>query len=319
MTLREETFKLDTDPVPLVIVDFMVVAWMVYGFINDIRHLYSPEMLEKVIKAVWAIKLNRGPDMLPLHDYRIVVVSDKKYEDSKTYWRGVEVLKDERIEACWEEYCEGKGIEVTSIPTGYKGGRRDKDDEFYKVTQIGWDYASKYFPCFKREGFEADDWAGALYREVRDGTDDVLRKRQKLLSTVDRDWSGLVNEDMNIWWCNTRYCGQREKIQERLAGEEQVIFHTQYKMKTTISHPIEIFAAKAEQGEMGDNLPPGAPIEYIDLTEFHPKYKLENFEEWEDFQKAVGGLESNVQPEHYHKSLDALKKIGIAPLNPWLG
>ena len=275
MGLREETFKLDNSPAPLVIVDFMVQAWMVYNFIQDLKHLYSPELIAKVTKAIWAVKLNRGPDMLPLHDYTSVVVSDKRFVEQGVYWRGVEVLKDERIEAAWEEYCESKGIDIKVTPTGYKGNRKDKDDGFYECHQIGWAYAQKYFPCFKQEGYEADDWAGALYREVRDGTDKTLRERQKLLYTIDRDWSGLVDESLNIWWANTRYPGPRERIQERLAGEDQVILHTQMKMGYDISHPIEIFAAKAEAGELGDNLPPGAPIEYIDLSETHPKYKLE--------------------------------------------
>ena len=74
MALREETFVLEKDPAPLVVLDFMVAAWGVFGHIQDIQHLYSPELLEKIIKALWAVKINRGPDMLPMHDYRIVVV-----------------------------------------------------------------------------------------------------------------------------------------------------------------------------------------------------------------------------------------------------
>ena len=319
MGLREDTFKLDNSPAPLVIVDFMVQAWMVYNFIQGLQHLYSPELLAKVTKAVWAVKLNRGPDMLPLHDYTSVVVSDKRFVDRGVYWRGVEVLKDERIEAAWEEYCESRGIDIEMTPTGYKGNRKDKDDGFYECHQIGWAYAQKYFPCFKQEGYEADDWAGALYREVRDGTNETLRTRQKLLYTIDRDWSGLVDESRNIWWANTRYPGPRERIQERLAGEDQVILHTKMKMGYDINHPIEIFAAKAEAGELGDNLPPGAPIEYIDLSETHPKYVLEKCDQWPDFVKEVSNPDPNLKMDHYHQSVEALHKIGIACPNPWLG
>ena len=317
--MREELFKLDKDPAPLVIVDFMVQVWMVYNQIQDLRHLYSPELLEKVTKAIWAIRLNRGPDMLPRHDYRIVVVSDKRFVDKGVYWRGVEVLRDERIEACWEEYAESKGLTLETLPQGYKGNRRDKDDGFYEVHEIGWEYATKYFPSFKQEGYEADDWAGALYREVRDGTNCTLQQRQKLLYTIDRDWSGLVDESKNIWWANTRYPGSRERIQERLAGEDQVILHTQMKLGFDISHPIEIFAAKAEAGELGDNLPPGAPLEYIDLTETHPKYVLEKCDQWSDFKKAVSNPDSNIQKDHYEQSISLLKKVGIQPLEVWQG
>ena len=317
--MREETFKLDNQPAPLVINDFMVTCWNVFNFVQSLEHLYSPELLEKVTKAVWAIKLNRGPDMLPKHDYRVVVVSDKRFVDRGVYWRGVEVLKDERIEACWEEYAEKKGLDMNEMALGYKGNRRDKDDNFYQVHEIGWEYATKYFPCFKQEGYEADDWAGALYREVRDGTDTVLRSRQKLLYTIDRDWSGLVDESKNIWWANTRYPGPRERIQERLAGEDQVILHTQMKLGFDINHPIEIFAAKAEAGELGDNLPPGAPIEYIDLTETHPKYILENCDQWPSFVAESCMPDGNVHMDHYYQSIEALRKIGIACPDPWLG
>ena len=319
MGLREETFELDNSPAPLVINDFMVTCWNVFNYVSDLKHLYSPELIDKITKAVWAIKLNRGADMLPLHDHRVVVVSDKRFVDSGTYWRGVEVLKDERIEACWEEYCEAKGKDIKETPTGYKGNRRDKDDEFFKVLEIGWEYATKYFPCFKQEGYEADDWAGALYREVRDGSNETLKTRQKLLYTIDRDWSGLVDESKNIWWANTRYPGPRERIQERLAGEDQVILHTKMKMGYDINHPIEIFAAKAEAGELGDNLPPGAPIEYIDLSETHPKYVLEKCDQWPDFVKEVSNPDPNLKMDHYHQSVEALHKIGIACPNPWLG
>lgn len=317
--LREHRFKLDKDPAPLVINDFMVTCWNVFGYLNDIRHLYSPEFLDKITKAIWAVKLNRGPDMLPLHDYRVIVVSDKRFEDSGTYWRGVEVLKDERIEACWEEYCEKKGLDIDKTPTGYKGNRRDKDDDFFRVHEIGWEYAKKYFPSYKKEGYEADDWAGALYREVRDGVDPVLRKRQKLLYTIDRDWSGLVDESMNIWWANTRYPGPRERIQERLAGEDQVILHTEMKLGFDIRHPIEIFAAKAEAGELGDNLPPGAPIEYIDLSQHHPKYKLENDPQWDDFCRDIRDPKPNVQIDHYNQSMKMLRHAGLTTPSAWLG
>ena len=319
MGLREESFRLDNSPAPLVLHDFMVSVWHVYNFVNNLKHLYSPELIAKVTKAVWAIRLNRGPDMLPLHDYRQVIVSDKRFVDVGMYWRGVEVLKDERIEACWEEYAEAKGLTLETLPQGYKGNRRDKDDGFFEVHQIGWEYAQKYFPCFKQEGYEADDWAGALYREVRDGTDKTLRERQKLLYTIDRDWSGLVDESRNIWWANTRYPGPRERIQERLAGEDQVILHTKVKMGYDIGHPIEIFAAKAEAGELGDNLPPGAPIEYIDLSEKHPKYALEKREKWKGFKESVSDPEPNLHTDHYDQSIAVLKKIGIAPPDAWLG
>ena len=317
--LREDNFVLENSPAPLVLTDFMVIVWNVFNFVQDLKHLYSPELLDKVTKAVWAIKINRGPDMLPMHDHHIVVVSDKRFLDSKNYWRGVEVLRDERIEACWEEYCEGRGISVDDIPTGYKGNRRDKDDGFHRVHEIGWEYVQKYFPNFRKEGYEADDWAGLLYREIKDTRNEVLKSRQKLMLTIDRDWSSLVDESENLWWCNTRYPGPREKIQERMAGEDQVIFHTKYKMGYDIEHPIDLFAAKAEAGELGDNLPPGAPIEYIDLSKPHKKYDLRNSDQHSSFLEAIESPDPNVRWDHYDQSVEALRQIGVPIPELWLG
>lgn len=315
MALREETFVLEKDPAPLVVLDFMVAAWSVFGHIPDIQHLYSPALLEKIIKALWAVKINRGPDMLPLHDYRIVVVSDKRYEAYGSYWRGVEINKDERMEIVWEEYCEGKGTDVADVATGYKGNRRDKDDNFYQIVEIGWEYATSYFPCFKEEGFEADDWAGAIYRYSRDSRG-VCRDRQILLSTIDRDWSQLVDESHKIFWANTRYPGPKERIQERLAGEDQVILHTEMKLGVEIKKPRELAHAKQAQGDLGDNLPPGSPLEYFDLCEPHPKYRIEKLKEYPDLVTSLDDPAPNIHFDHLEKASQALGKIGLSI--PWL-
>lgn len=312
MALREETFVLEKDPAPLVVLDFMVAAWGVYGFLQDYQHLYSQELLDKITKALWVIKVNRGPDMLPKHDYNIVVVSDKRFPESGTYWRGVEIHKDERMEVVWEEYCEGKGTNVAEVATGYKGNRRDKDDNFYRVVEIGWEYVTSYFPCFKQEGLEADDWAGAIYRYSRD-TKGVCHDRQVLLSTIDRDWSMLVDEAHKVFWANTRYPGPKERIQERLAGEDQVLLHTELKLGVQINHPRDLAQAKQEQGDLGDNLPPGSPLEYFDLCEPHPKYRVETLDSYEELKVALDDPAPNVRFDHFDKAVNAFKKFGLAP------
>jgi len=313
MTIREKTFVLEESPAPLVVVDFMVYAWGVFNQIQDIQHLYSPDLIEKVIKALWALRINRGPDMLPRHDYNIVVVSDKRYEKFGAYWRGVEIMKDERMEVVWEEYCESKGIDHESTATGYKGNRREKDDNFYRVVEIGWDYATKYFPCFKEEGYEADDWAGVIYRYSRDSKG-ICNNRQILLSTIDRDWSQLVEESHKVFWANTRYPGPKEKIQERLAGEDQVLLHTEIKLGAQIKNPRELAFAKQEIGDLGDNLPPGSPLEYFDLCEPHSRYRLEKLSSYEDLKVALDSPASNVRHDHFEKAIQACGKIGLAPM-----
>lgn len=314
--MREKTFKLDKEPAPLVVLDFMVATWDVFSFLEPYHNLYSTSLMEKVIKACWAMKINRGPDMLPKHDYTIVVVSDKRFENSKMYWRGVEVNRDERVELLWEEYCEKRGKSIDEISLKYKGNRTtERNDKFYQVVEIGWQYATEYFPSFKQEGYEADDWAGAIYRLSKYKLG-VCRDRQILLSTVDRDWSGLVDESCNIYWANTRKPREKEAIQERLAGEDQVILHTKMKMKKDISHPLEIFQAKHEYGELGDNLPPGAPIEYIDLSIPHPKYNIESLPQYPDLVQRVNDPNPNMRWDHYESANKALKKIGLNSV-PW--
>jgi hypothetical protein len=310
MALREQSFELEKDPAPLVVVDFMVYAWSIFNLIEEIQHLFSPELIKKVIKALWAVKINRGPDMLPHHDYRIVVVSDKRFERFRSYWRGVEINRDERMEIVWEEYCEGKGTDVNGVSTNYKGNRREKDDNFYQVVEIGWEYATTYFPCFKEEGFEADDWAGAIYRISKDSRG-VCHDRQILLSTIDRDWSQLVDESHKIFWANTRYPGPKEKIQERLAGEDQVLLHTQMKLGVEIEGPRYLAHAKQEQGDLGDNLPPGSPLEYFDLCEAHPKYKIEKLDQYEALVRSLNETSPNIQPDHFEKAKSVLGKIGV--------
>jgi hypothetical protein len=312
MDLREDDFELETSPAPLVVVDFMVYAWNIFNYLQSIQHLYSPELLSKITKALWALRINRGPDMLPRHDYRIVVVSDKRFEDKGAYWRGVEIMKDERMEVVWEEYCESRGINQGDTATSYKGNRRQKDDNFYEIVEIGWDYATTYFPCFKEEGYEADDWAGAIYRISRDSKG-VCRDRQILLSTIDRDWSQLVDESHKVYWANTRYPGPKERIQERLAGEDQVLLHTEIKLKTEIKNPRELAFAKQEIGDLGDNLPAGSPLEYFDLCEPHPKYKIERLSEYADLVQSLNDPASNIQPDHYVQALGACGKIGLQP------
>ena len=91
------------------------------------------------------------------------------------------------------------------------------------------------------------------------------------------------------------------------------------KLGFDIGHPIEIFAAKAEAGELGDNLPPGAPIEYIDLSETHPKYVLEQCDQWDSFRENVCDPEPNYRLDHFEQSIAALRKVGVSYPNAWDG
>lgn len=262
-------------------------------------------------RAAWAALINRGPDFLPLQEYTIVVVSDEKYRDEEVYWREKEIRNDERMEFAWEAYHEsGKGNSKTDSKK-YKGSRSPKPQEFLDLKNIGMDYCKSYFPFFSQEGFEADDWAGAIYRISRD-TAGVCRDREILLATLDRDWSMLVDDEHKVRFANTRIPREKEHIQNRLAKEEDVLYHTEYRTGESISHPSQLAETKHIHGDLGDNLPPGSPVEYFDLCKPHWKHNIEGLgSKYNDLLRAVNSEQANTRREHFLKSVEMFRKSGI--------
>ena len=312
----EDTFKVDTDPVPLVIIDMMVHAHVVNNYLDRVRNFVNPEHEDKVIKALYAVAINRAPEFLPPFNRRIVVVADKKYESGKyagQYWRGKEVLRDERMSFVWENYAESEGVEVNNLPVGYKGTRGEKTGQLLNVIRIGFEYCRANFPTYCEEGFEADDIAGAVYRRSRDYSG-LCWERQVFLSTIDNDWTQLVDEDHKVYWANTRIPRPRERFQDRLRSNEQVLFHTLHKAGFEINHPSELAEKKVLAGDMGDNLPPGSPIEYFDLCEAHPNHNIESQLWYDDFVEALDDPEPNWCPDHMKKANSALVRAGIEPI-----
>jgi hypothetical protein len=71
-----------------VIVDFHVYLHDILRWFEEkIENSFKPEVEDKLLKGAWALKINRGPDMLPRHSYRIVVVADSRFSDTGNYWR----------------------------------------------------------------------------------------------------------------------------------------------------------------------------------------------------------------------------------------
>jgi hypothetical protein len=249
--------------------------------------------------------------MLPRHDYRILVVADTRYKDTGNYWRDRFMTNSTEMQQAWESYAESKGKPLGDIETSYKGTRSDKTDLFWRVFHIGWDYVSKYFPTFTQEGFEADDIAGAIYRVKRKARkNSIVAKRQLFLSTLDRDWSQLVDDELKIYFANTRHCFPREKIQERLVGNQGVIEHTLHKMGFELDHPRNLANWKVLKGDLGDNLPPGSPHCLFDLCEPHTEYVIENAAAWyPDLVKELSDKRPNILSEHFDKTLAEFAKI----------
>jgi hypothetical protein len=315
----ETIFKLDNNPTPLVVVDFHVYLHDVLRWFEDkIEGSFNAEVEDKLIKGAWALKVNRGPDMLPRHTYRIVVVADSRFQDTGNYWRDRYMTESPVVQQAWQDYAEKEGKVLSEIPTNYKGTRKEKTGNFWRVFDIGWKYVNEYFPVFSHEGMEADDIAGAIYRISRDGgPDSIARKRQIFLSTIDRDWSQLVDEDHKVYFANTRHCFPNEKIQERLVGNQGVIDHTKHKMGFDLDHPKNLADWKVLHGDLGDNLPPGSPKCLFDLCEPYTDFVIEKVAPWyPDLVECLEENKPNDRPDHFDTTLRQFAKIMLeAPVS----
>ena len=306
----EQTIVLENNPVPLVVWDFNVSVFHVLNWYQKISGSFKKEVEEKLIKGAFALHINRGPDMLPRHTYRMLFVADKRFADSHNYWRNNVMQTSEAVKQAWVDHAEREGVDYETLKKDYKGTRGEKSEEFWLCYNICRDYATTYFPFFEAEGYEADCLAGAVYRLSRDSEEDsIVRKRQIFLSSLDRDWTQLVDEAHKVYFANTRYPFPNEKIQERLVGNEGVIEHTLHKLGHEIYHPSELAAKKSLASDMGDNLPKGTPIELFDLCEPHPKYNIDKHEIHVKLTECCNDPKANDRPDHLEQTLRQFAKI----------
>jgi hypothetical protein len=312
-TKLEEVFELEREPAPLVVVDFHVYAHDIMRWYTDkVAKLVSEEVAKKLLRAAWAAKIQRGPDMLPRHSYRYVIVADSRYRDTGNYWRDKFMTDSPVVSQAWDNYAEAQGVPRETLKTNYKGTRGEKTDDFWLVFNAGMDYCREYYGVFTHEGYEADDFAGAVYRASRDRTEDVVHRRQILLSTLDRDWSQLVDESHKVFFANTRVPFPAEKIQERLVGELGVKEHTAHKMGFDLDHPKNLAEYKVLHGDMGDNLPPGSPKCLFDLCDANPDWNIENvFQDYGTLLETLNDPNANSRPDHFDSSLRAFATVGI--------
>lgn len=312
----ESNFVLDVHPAPLVVVDFHVYLHAIrQWFEGKIEGSFQPELEDKLIKGAWALRINRGPDMLPRHNYRVVVVADSRFPETNNYWRDRYMKRSAEVQIAWLAYAEREGKDLSQIPTHYKGTRGEKTETFWRIFRIGWDYVNRYFPVFSQEGFEADDIMGSIYRLSRDSEpESVVKTRQILMSTLDRDWSQLVDEEHKVFFANTRVPFPKEKIQERLVGNLGVIEHTKHRMGYDLDHPKNLAIWKVKHGDLGDNLPPGSPRDLFDLCEPNGTYSVETMAPWySDLVACVNDPSPNCQSSHFDHTLKEFVKIGLEP------
>lgn len=253
--------------------------------------------------------------MLPRFAHRIVIVADTRFQDTGNYWRDKYMQSSKEVKLAWESYAEAKGKDISEFPTNYKGTRGEKDATFWRVFNIGWKYVHDYYPVFTLEGYEADDIVGAIYRISRDEIGGkVAKKRQILLSSIDRDWTQCVDDSHNIYFANTRKPFPNEKIQARLVDNAGVIEHTAHRMGFELDHPKNLANWKVKHGDLGDNLPPGSPKCLFDLTEPNPEYNIEKAAPWyDDLIVELNNPKPNDRPDHFESAFRAFVKICLEP------
>lgn len=310
----EQIIVLEKNPAPLVVWDFNVSVFHVLNWYSKISGSFKKEVEEKLVKGAFALHINRGPDMLPRHSYRMLFVADKRFAETGNYWRNNVMQTSPEVKQAWIDHAEREGVDYDTLKKDYKGTRGEKSEEFWFCYNICRNYATTYFPFFEAEGYEADDFAGAIYRFSRDSeSDSIVHKRQIFLATLDRDWSQCVDEAHKIYFANTRYPFPSEKIQERLVGNAGVIEHTAHKMGYDITHPSELSRFKVLHSDMGDNLPKGTPIELFDLCEAHPEFNIDTHPVCEKLIECCNDPTPNDRPDHLEQTLRQFAKICLEP------
>lgn len=283
--------ELDRSPhLPLVVIDFRVYAHQVHSFTESALGIVGDDeaKLRTVVRALWAYRLNRGIDSLPVRDFTAIVVDDSKGQFPGTevfgYWRSLE--------------CSRLGLPE------YKGGRPAKPSLFPIILDEGFKYVQSpgsSFHFFDKLYYEADDIAGKIARIQR--TDPAL-DRYVLLSTVDGDWQGLVSDEHKVVWCNTG------PWIPRIRCEAEVCDYYLRKEKLNIKTARETYTVKVEVGDAGDNLLPGTPLRMFDL------YDEDEVWGWTpDEEATLKGIIADTKPsnrrDHLTNAGRFLKSIGM--------
>jgi hypothetical protein len=254
----------------------------------DTTPLASHKLWPNWIRACWAIKLNRGPDMLPRTPYRVIVVDDNKVQldDGRTvYWRGL----------VYSLYKAGRSSE-TSRDTCYKSIR---DIGHVTIAELG-------FSIYSKPLYEADDWAGVAHRlKLAADRDSLLWSRELYYSTVDSDWLQLVDDESGQLWANTG------PWPSRLKNESETRAYVLKRMGVRITKPYEIAAVKQHQGDTADDLPAGSNLSLFDLCNANPCYDLAKSVEASSLLSDLSKAEANTSFKHLQTAVQWCSANGL--------
>lgn len=236
------------DTVPIAVVDLRVALFRIlYKAKHEVKEGLldegdtASERFVNWAKCNWTILFNRPISWLR-HEpkYWQTLVVDDCTDNQHKYWRS-------------KIYAEYKGNrEYTERPTMYK----ELLDIAYAMI------AKQEFPLFRQEGFEADDFAGAIFR-----LKPSFPERQVYLCTSDSDWLQLVDDGLNIAWANALV------HKPRLRREAQVYAYWKKKHNWQLTSISAIADHKQQFGDSSDNIAPGAPRDVICLRQ--PSHKPE--------------------------------------------
>jgi len=296
--LLEDLFEVETSPLlPIVVIDWKVAVHFINGFYEIAESIAEGDdkLLRDIIKALWAYRLNRGPDMLPQFDFVAIVADDLKGSvdegasaDGKGYWRHIEAHR-----AGMQEYKIGRGL---------------KPDSFMLVQEIGYEYLrskKSSFHYFSKEFFEADDIAGEIARMKRSASKrSNLGRRQMLLSTVDGDWQGLVSNEHKITWCNTG------PWLPRMRGDAEILDYYLRKEGLNIKDARETYTVKVEVGDIGDGLLPGSPLRFFDLYEKDETWQFSE-QDTSCLSKILRSNSRSNRPDHFESAKKFLLSKGM--------
>lgn len=259
-----------SNPKTTVIVDFSVCVHQLHNMLTAME--VEPENMKAAIQAqmVW---LHSGEWIKPLVGDNIQLIY---VTDSKPYWRNEYLLREEVYtgvadrakEAYKERYPKGRKM-YKPAPIVYKDGREKPwyiMKAFNTTKKLMLEAAARNgFAVLSVHGYEADDLAAALVMTNR-----MLPKDQQnkiVLATVDTDWMGLI-DDNTTWFCTYGYNPRVRYTMAHING------WAERRLKTTLTCPSDIWRVKTIQGDKSDNLPPGSPLEVIDLTQPPMEHRL---------------------------------------------
>jgi hypothetical protein len=300
-TLLEDAFKPILDPfIPICVIDFKVAAHFICNYAETAHDVANgnEEELRKILRAMWACRLNRGPDMLAPFPFTALIADDLKgtlpaqfaeaSASGQGYWRHIEAHKLEMAE--------------------YKGGRGEKTDFFNLVQEEGYRYITSpgsTFHYFAKQFFEADDIAGHVCRLKRAASSrSKIAKRQLFLHTVDGDWQGLASDTHGIYWANTG------PWLPRLRSEREVCDYYLRKEGMHITSARGCYDFKVEYGDLGDNLYPGTPLRFFDLYEQDEHWKFDE-KDTKDLLKVLNNTAPSNRTDHMNSARNFLLRKGL--------